>query len=36
VCSVVGDPTMSEVVDAPIWIVSMHMPVGVQDGSTAV
>jgi acetamidase/formamidase len=29
ICSVAGDLHVSEVVDAPNWLVSMHMPLGV-------
>jgi acetamidase/formamidase len=29
ICSIAGDLHISEVVDAPNWIVSMHMPLAV-------
>jgi acetamidase/formamidase len=33
ICSVAGNLHISEVVDAPNWIVSMHMPLGIFDAS---
>ena len=32
ICSTAGDLHISEVVDAPNWIVSMHMPLTVLGG----
>jgi acetamidase/formamidase len=32
ICSIAGDLHISEIVDAPNWIVSMHLPLGIFAG----
>jgi acetamidase/formamidase len=33
ICSVAGNLHISEIVDAPNWVVSMHMPLSIFDAA---